>query len=82
MSTASEQGLSASRILILELVPGLNEGYGLSRIQFLESSSLGLAKTVMGKERRCWCRCGDGEHLLQGLVMVGVETAVGFCFGG
>ena len=53
MSAASELGLPASRILILELVPGLNKGNGMRRIQFLESLSLGLAKIVIGKE--CWC---------------------------
>ena len=79
---ASERGLPASRILILELAPGLNEGYGLSRIQFLEILSLGLAKIVIGEERRCYCRSDDGEHLLRGLVIVGVEIVVGFCFGG
>ena len=50
MSIVSERGLSASRILVLELAPGLNGGYGLSRIQFMEGLSLGLSKIAMGEE--------------------------------
>ena len=82
MSTASERSLPARRILVLDLVPGLNGGYGLSRIQFLEGLSLRLAKLMIGKERRCLCRHGGGEHPLWRLVIVGVELVVGFRLGG
>ena len=82
MSTASEWGPPASRILVLELVPGLNGGYGLSRIQFLEGLSLRLARLVADKERQCLCGCGGGEHPSWRLVIVGVELVVGFRLGG